>query len=312
MASKSYNTKKTASSINKKNTSSQGGMSGVSTGKGTTPGGHASGSGGGKGSSNGQGGMAGTWWGGLWNSNSSSSHSSGGSSSSSHSSGGGSSGGGGGGGGGGGSGGGSGWRAPTPSTKKYALATETLKPSLGAGATIKNAAYKAPAYKPLAQKTIHDTAENAHVGAASGKTLYDTSDMTIYRPTPRPVVAPAAAAPVGGFGMSGAGRPALQMAALPAAHGTPSAPDTSIKPLGTAPGSSVGGFATLSPLTQPRRTFALNQGVGSTGPMLQPIGGQRQGPMSSSGLGTPPPIGANAARLGPVRSYKAGRGFGGF
>lgn len=224
--------------------------------------------------------------------------------------GGGSSGGGGGGGGSGGGGGGGGSGRPSASSRVYGLAAANTKVDTSGGSAITNKAYVAPKYTPLKQKTL--TAPVSKGVAPAGSTvLTNNSDMLIYRPK---AVVPAAtkmADPVGGFAPNSGSRSAHQLGSLPNAAGTPVRKQTPLPVLGTGPTSSVGGYSTgMTPSmsAQPRRTFAPSKGVGTP---FNSLGGG----MAKFPAGGPPSIGPMKSRvsstgLGPVRSYKAGRGFG--
>jgi hypothetical protein len=235
-------------------------------------------------------------------------------------------GGGSGGGGGGGSGGGGGGRGsgsgavatppPPPNLKVQSYSTATQS---GSGDVIKNAAYKAPAYKPLVQKTITDTPEN--VKAPTGtKSVYDTADMTIYTPTKAAPVATPVKAPVGGYSMGSLERPSLQAGPMEEASVYKPPSPVPVRPvLGTHPTKSVGGYGTQPVGGQPQRTY----GVGNFASMAKaPLQGPPRmkthhgPPLMHAAPGGGGTIGAQAmqasgaAARGPARSYRAGRGFG--
>jgi len=198
----------------------------------------------------------------------------------------------------------------------YAGVKANTKIDAGTGSKIVNKAFVAPKYKAATQATIHDAPENAHAPAGTKK-LSDTSDITYYR-KPAAAVTPAApVAPIGGYAPNGANRSTLQLGSLPRAGSSPTFHPTVIPALGTAPSSSVGGSPSFSPMTQPRRTFAPSRGVGTVGGSKW-NGGVGGNAATSPGGGWshqitpgPPSVGPRMAHdLGPVRSYKAGRGFG--
>jgi hypothetical protein len=188
--------------------------------------------------------------------------------------------------------------APPPN---YAVQQYSNAAHSGEGDVITNKAYVAPEYKPLEQATITDQAEDSK--APTGTTsLFDSSDMTIYTP---PKTVPAAAPmkdPVGGYLTNSFDRPSLQQSGPPPATlYQPPSPVPFRQSLGTGPTKSVGGWASSTGSTQPSRPFPLSN-----------FASMAKAPLSGPGnsIGAQAMAASGAAARGPVRSYKAGRGFG--